>query len=132
MIMIKKEAQISQFEKTIKNLREVLIKIDNISDDREVFKDSAIQRFEISFDVCWKTLKEFLRLDFGVNESSPKKVFQASFKEGIIDNDVIWLEMTDIRNETSHAYNEGFAELVLGKLPEICDTLEKLLWKLKK
>lgn len=74
--MTKNEAQIIQFEKTIKNLREVLIKIDNVSEDKDIFRDSAVQRFEISFDVCWKTLKEVLRLDFGINEFPQKKSFR--------------------------------------------------------
>lgn len=130
--MTKNALQIEQFEKTIVNLKEVLEKIGNAGNDRAVFRDSAIQRFEITFDVCWKTLKEKLRADFGVEASSPKKIFQEAFKQGLIDNDNVWIEMTDTRNETSHVYNEAFAEAVLQKLPKICEALEKLLWILKK
>jgi nucleotidyltransferase substrate binding protein (TIGR01987 family) len=130
--MTKNEAQLLQFERTVVNLREVLDKIGGAGDEHAVFRDSAIQRFEISFDMCWKTLRETLRSDYGVEAASPKKTFQEAFKQGIIDNDVVWIDMTDIRNETTHAYNEAFAEAVLTKLPAICDTLEQLLWKLKK
>ena len=130
--MTKQEALISQFEKTVGNLREVLVKLEKEKKDRAVFRDSAIQRFEIAFDVCWKTLKEKLRDEYGVDSASPKKTFQEAFKQAIIDNEPIWLEMTDMRNETSHTYNEELAVSVLKRLPSACDALEKLLWKLKK
>lgn len=132
MAVTKGEAQITQFEKTVVNLKEVLEKIKTAGEERAVFRDSAIQRFEIAFDVCWKTLKEFLRLEYGVETASPKKVFQEAFKQELIDNDTIWVEMTDLRNEATHSYSEEFAEAVLGKLQKIAEAMEKLLWKLKK
>jgi nucleotidyltransferase substrate binding protein (TIGR01987 family) len=132
---MKNEAQIAQFEKTVKNLKEVLEKLKTVGQkdrDYAVFRDSAIQRFEIAFDVCWKTLKERLRQEYGVEANSPKKVFQESFKQGLINNDDIWLKMTDMRNETSHAYNELFAEKVYLELPNILKAFEQSLWKLQK
>lgn len=129
----KNEALAAQFERAVLNLKEVLEKIKTASAaDRAVFRDSAIQRFEIAFDLSWKTLKEKLRTDYGVDLASPKKIFQEAFKQEIIENDPIWIDMTDMRNETSHVYNEAFAESVLAKLPEISAALGKLLWKLKK
>lgn len=130
--MIKNEAQFIQLERSVSRLREVLEKIKKVKEDKDVFRDSAIQRFEISFDLAWKTLKEKLRSEYGVDSTSPKKVFQDAFSQGIIENDPLWLSMTDMRNETTHAYNELFAESVLEKLPDICTAFEHLLWKLKK
>ncbi len=129
---MKNEAQIAQFEKTVRNLKEVLEKLETAGENRAIFRDSAIQRFEIAFDLCWKTLKEKLRQDFGVEAASPKAVFQEAFKQKFIDNDAIWLAMTDMRNETPHAYNEQFAEKVLLELPKVHETFGQLLWKLKK
>ena len=130
--MSKNEAQIAQFEKTVNNLKQVLDRLETAGPDHAVFRDSAIQRFEIAFDVCWKTLKERLRQDYGVETASPKKVFQEAFKQELIENDTVWIAMTDLRNETAHAYNEKFAENLLSELPRIQLALEQLLWKLKK
>lgn len=130
--MTKNEAQIVQFEKSLKKLGEVLEMMKIAKENHDIFRDSAIQRFEISFDLCWKTLKEFLREKYGVETASPKKVFQEAFKQNVIDNEEVWLTMTDMRNETSHAYDELFAEKVLIELPNIYLSLEKLLWILKK
>ena len=41
----------------------------------EVVRDSAIKRFEITFDMSWKTLKAFLQERYGVNVASPKEAF---------------------------------------------------------
>ena|ERR1035437_3331679 len=130
--MIKDQALQTQFTRSVTNLREVLEKIKIIQVDHAVYRDSAIQRFEIAFDLAWKALREKLRTEYGVDAPSPKKCFQEAFKQGIIDNDVLWIDMTDMRNETTHAYNETFAENALTKLPDICSTLEQLVWKLKK
>lgn len=128
--MTKNQALLEQFKRSVSNLKEVLEKIDSAGENRAVFRDSAIQRFEIAFDLCWKTLKEKLKIEYGIEVASPKKCFQESFKQGILENETIWLEMTDSRNETSHTYDEKFAEVLLSRLPEICTTLEKLSIKL--
>jgi len=128
---MKNEAQIMQFEKTINNLKEVIDKLKTNALDHAVLRDSAVKRFEISFDVCWKTLKETLRTEYGIEAASPKKVFQEAFKQGLVPNDEVWISMTDMRNETAHAYNEEFSEKVLLELPKITDAFEALVWKLK-
>ncbi len=130
--MTKNEAQLIQFEKSLKKLGDVLEMMKNTHENHDVFRDSAIQRFEISFDLGWKTLKEYLREKYGVETASPKKVFQEAFKQGVIDNEDVWLTMTDMRNETSHIYDELFAEKVFIELPAVHLALEKLLWILKK
>lgn len=49
---MKNEAQIAQFEKTVANLKEVLEKLKTAGENHAVFRDSAIQRLEIAFDIC--------------------------------------------------------------------------------
>jgi nucleotidyltransferase substrate binding protein (TIGR01987 family) len=134
----KKLALLAQFERTVANLKEVLERIAVSNEkDHAVFRDSAIQRFEIAFDTCWKTIREKLKAEYGTvntvaqTASSPKKIFQEAFRQGIIENDVLWLDMTDMRNETTHAYNEAFSEEVLSKLPAVLTAFEILIQKLK-
>lgn len=129
--MTKKLALISQFELAVANLAEVLEKLKAKPVDYAVYRDSAIQRFEIAFDLSWKSLREKLRADFGVTVDSPKKTFQEAFKQSLIENDSIWLDLVDIRNLTTHVYSEAFAEKTLGDLPRAAEAFKKLLWKLK-
>ena len=47
---------LEDFEKAVKRLEEVLeLK------KTEVVRDSAIKRFELCFDLAWKTIKEYAR-----------------------------------------------------------------------
>ena len=133
--MTKTEAQIVQFEKALQNLSEVLQKM--VAEtanpvDHSVFRDSAIKRFEICFDICWKTAKQKLFDAYGIEVASPKTAFREAFKQGMLENDGVWITMTDMRNETAHSYDEEFAEKILAELPAIREAFEKLLWTLQK
>ena len=129
-MMTKQQALTEQFTRAVANLREVLEKFKNQQTDKAVYRDSAIQRFEIAFDLSWKALREKLRAEFGVDATSPKKAFQEGFKQGILANDPLWLDLIETRNLTTHAYSEAFAEKTVLQLPQALVIFEKLLWKL--
>ena len=56
-----------------------------------IVRDSAIQRFEISFELCWKFLKAFLEEQLNAVCTSPRTCFRAAFRHGVIDNDPFWV-----------------------------------------
>ena len=130
--MTKDEALLVQFGKALDALKEVLDKLPEAGENHAIFRDSAVQRFEIAFDSCWKTLKEQLLVRYGVTVASPKKAFQEAFKQGIVADDAAWLDFTDMRNETTHTYSEETAEKVLRALPLAQEKMRDLLWTLQK
>jgi nucleotidyltransferase substrate binding protein (TIGR01987 family) len=81
-----------------------------------IVRDSAIQRFEISFELCWKFLKTYLEEQHNAVCTSPRTCFRAAFKHGVIDNDPLWIELTALRNYTAHTYNEQLADFVYARL----------------
>lgn len=85
-----------------------------------IVRDAAIQRFEYTFEACWKFIKEYLKTKEGIISNSPKSCFREVFTVGIIKEDetVKLLEMTDDRNMTSHTYKEEVAEIIYGKLED--------------
>jgi len=97
----------------------------------EYMRDSAIQRFEFTFDLAWKTMKAVLEEE-GVICSSPKSCLQASYRNGLVDYDTIWLEMLKLRNETTHTYNESMAEIVYAELPKYLTVFKDLSSRLQK
>jgi nucleotidyltransferase substrate binding protein (TIGR01987 family) len=92
----------------------------------EYIRDSAIQRFEFTFELAWKTMKAYLE-EKGINEYSPRDVIRSSFQVGLIENDPKWLEMIITRNLTSHMYNEAMAEKVYASLSVYLPLFEKLV-----
>jgi nucleotidyltransferase substrate binding protein (TIGR01987 family) len=83
-----------------------------------IVRDSAIQRFEISFELCWKLLKAHLEDEHNVYCTSPRTCFRAAFKNGVIEDDPFWIELTALRNYTVHTYNEQLADHVYARLPD--------------
>lgn len=86
----------------------------------EVFQDSVVKRFEFSFDLLWKYLKEFLFVHHGLDVASPKKVFKEAQLQQLITKPELetFLVMCDDRNLTAHTYDPDHAhevaESVLG------------------
>jgi nucleotidyltransferase substrate binding protein (TIGR01987 family) len=83
-----------------------------------IVRDSAIQRFEISFELCWKFLKAYIEEEHNASCTSPRTCFRAAFKHGVIANDPFWIDLTVLRNYTVHTYNEQLADYVYARLPE--------------
>lgn len=93
----------------------------------DIVRDSAIQRFEISFELCWKYLKAYLEEEHNVSCTSPRTCFRAAFKNGVIADDPFWIELTVLRNYTVHTYNEELADFVYSRLAEAAARFRVLL-----
>ena len=124
--MSKFEAITSQLNQAVARLEEVLE-----MESSDVIKDSAIQRFEFSLDLAWKTLKAFLEENKGVLVNSPKEAFREAFRQGLIEYEENWLTMVDLRNQTVHTYNQDLADKIYSRLPEFLPLFKALLSRLK-
>lgn len=78
--------------------------------------DGTIQRFEFTFEQCWKTLYHALAEE-GVEARTPREAFQKAYQAGWITNEELWLKMITDRNETSHAYDESKAREIYSRIP---------------
>ena len=116
---------LNQFEKAIGRLGNALAQEKN-----EFIRDSAIQRFEFTYELAWKTMKPYLE-EKGIGSFyTPKDVIRSAYQAGLIDNNPEWLDMVDTRNRTSHLYNEAMAEKVYALLPKYLPLIEILVNKL--
>lgn len=112
------------FQKAVKRLEEALaLKKD------EFTRDSAIMRFQLCFDLTWKTIKAYAKEE-GVECFSPKSCFKTAFQLGLIEYDQRWLAMIDDRNLIAHTYAEDTAEDVHSRLKDYLELLKKLSTKL--
>lgn len=77
-------------------------------------KEAYVQRFEFTFELAWKTLKDVMEFDGIVFEKiSPRFIIRDAFQYKYIDNPEIWMKMVDDRNLMSHTYNFSTFENVL-------------------
>ncbi len=120
--MTKLEAIFDDLNKAALRLEEVLE-----LEKTAIHRDSAIQRFEFCFDLAWKSIKVFLEEKKKVVCNSPTDCFREAYRQGLIEYDEEWLKTADMRNKTSHTYNEEFAEEVYKKLPIVLKNFKQLL-----
>ena len=67
--------------------------------------------YEICFEQSWKAVKEILFLN-GFAESqtgSPRQILKSAYQAGMIQNEGLWLEALNSRNNVAHAYNQAIA-----------------------
>lgn len=79
-------------------------------------KEGLTQRFEFTFELAWKTLKDYLE-ESGVQLtiSTPREVIRVAFATNILADGMKWLEMLEHRNLLSHTYDvKRFDEAVLA------------------
>jgi nucleotidyltransferase substrate binding protein (TIGR01987 family) len=94
-------------------------------------RDAAIQRFEFTFELAWKSVAIAARRE-GVEVASPRRAWQAAYQLGWVDDDRIWLDMLEDRNRASHSYREATAEKILARLGAYVSVLGGLLDALKR
>ena len=89
-------------------------------------RDAAIQRFEFTFELAWKSVAAAALVQ-GIEVASPKRAWQAAFQLGWIDDDRLWLDMLEDRNRASHSYREATAEKIHGRLAAYAAAIAALL-----
>ena len=125
--MNKFESSVADFQKAVERLTEILRE-----EKTDIVRDSAIKRFELAFDLAWKTVKAFLEDNHSIFCASPQNCFREAFRMGIIDYDDFWLEIAKLRNRTVHAYDEVMADEIYEALPKVLTFFQKLILSINK
>lgn len=92
--------------------------------DKEGIAESTIQRFEISYDTLWKTLKRYLVEKLGIPEvpNSPKPILRLAFDNQLFASPMEqWLKYADARTDTAHDYDGDKAVQCLALMKDFID-----------
>ena len=82
-------------------------------------KEGIIQRFEYTFELAWKTLKDRMEFDgIVLDKISPKAVVREAYAAKYIDDAETWLKMIGDRNLMSHTYDFAKFEAVIETIRE--------------
>lgn len=93
--------------------------------------EGMVQRFEYTFELAWKTAKDYLDSQ-GVSVSYPREVIKAAVQSGLINTlGDTWIEMLDRRNEAAHTYDRERFEALTNAirtrfLPAIAALVDRL------
>ena len=92
--------------------------------------DVATKRFEFTYEMSWKALKRLL--DFlGIDARSPRAVFKEAFAQGFLGDEQVWLDMIEMRNLSSHVYDEHEVSRILDELERFLAAFEVLFSAIK-
>ena len=81
----------------------------NVDDFSDLEKEGVIQRFEYTYELGWKTFRDYLEFSGIQEESTPRRVIKKCAAAGIFQeadiNPEIFLDMMLTRNALSHTYD---------------------------
>ena len=89
--------------KQLKNAKE----LQKERDFTELELQGVIQAFEVSQELSWKVLKDFLEAQGKTDLFGSKNAVKEAFNVGLINNGEIWFQMIRSRNMTSHIYDQS-------------------------
>lgn len=109
---IRWKQRFDNFDRAFVLLHEVYDRgVDSLS---QLEKEGAIQRFEVAFELAWKTLKDYLEENSIVaNPVTPRSVIKEAFAAKLLDDAQVWVDMMLHRNLLSHTYDNAVFETVL-------------------
>lgn len=101
----------------------------------EELRDGAIQRFEYTYELAWKSLKRVLEIE----AASPDAIDLLSFRDlirlgaerGLIEEPSEWFAFREDRNISSHTYDEAKAAEVYASALRFRVAARSLLEKLE-
>ncbi len=98
---IRWKQRFENYTKAIKNLQVAK----EIKKPSKIEQAGLIQFFEVSFELAWKVLKDYLESD-GFIVKSPREAIKLAYQNDIITHGEIWLDALQKRNLASHTYDE--------------------------
>ena len=123
------EVNISALEKALETLKSGL----NAGIHNDLERDGILQRFEYTFEICWKTMRRCLvamgRIDIS---GSPKPILREALKERFLENLEVWFEFLEARNMLSHIYNDAEAKRIFEVVKGFPEKADELIINLRK
>jgi nucleotidyltransferase substrate binding protein (TIGR01987 family) len=124
------EQRFENFEKAFILLRDTFAE-KKLAEFSLLEREGIIQRFEYTYELAWKTLKDYLIFTgIELEQITPRAVIKAGFAANIIREGQAWINMLEHRNDMSHTYDAKKAEVVVEKIkneyiPLLADLYEK-------
>jgi len=83
--------------------------------DNELIQMALVKAFEMTFELAWKTMKDYLRYN-GIDVKLPREVIKQAFANDIIVDGQLWIDMLENRNVMAHVYDEARAHETVNQI----------------
>ena len=85
--------------------------------DNDLIRMAVIKAYEFTFELSWKTLKDFLAYN-GIDAKLPREVLKQAFATGLVINGQLWIDMLEERNLMAHTYDDARARIAVDQIQE--------------
>ena len=114
------QERFSRYRSALQRLSEAILEYEEANDETEIIKsmmrDSIIKRFEFTFELAWKVMKDYAEYNgYEGMANSPRNAIRLALQMGII-TDSSWMSMLESRNTMAHVYDEEEADSVMDDL----------------
>lgn len=124
---IRWEQRLNSFQRALSQLKKFIEK-DELN---ELEEQGLIQVFEYTYELAWKTLKDYLIYEGIEGLIGSRDTIREAFRLEILEDGEAWMEMIVSRNKSSHTYNEEtlkeIAAAIFNKYYHAYVSLEKKL-----
>jgi len=112
---IRWKQRFQNFEAAYRLLAEALADGDSELSDLE--KEGVVQRFEYTYELAWKTLKDYLEASgLVIAPVTPKQVIKEAFAAKLLADGAVWVRMLDHRNLLSHTYDRSVFDAAISAI----------------
>lgn len=102
--------------------------------EQKGLRAGVIQNFEVTYELCWKLMVRWLRMNLGANvvDGVPRReLFRLAAQQRLVADVDMWWQYHEARNITSHIYDERKAELVYSAIGDFVHDARALLTALE-
>lgn len=82
-------------------------------------KQGLIQCFEYSYELAWRTMKDYLAYQGYYEVKGSRDAVRQAFNIGLLADGQVWINMIDDRILSVHTYDEDVAEELINKIYQI-------------
>ncbi|MDD5265590.1 MAG: nucleotidyltransferase substrate binding protein [Methylococcales bacterium] len=84
------------------------IQVNEQTPNNDLIQMALIKAFEMTFELSWKTMKDYLNYN-GIDVKLPREVIKQAFANDIITDGQLWMDMLEDRNLMADTYDEARA-----------------------
>lgn len=112
-----------RWQQRFDNFQRAYLLLKEVIDDNPILtlsdleQEGLVQRFEYTYELAWKTMKDYLECSgIVIDEVTPRNVIKEAFAANIIDDGQLWIDMLQHRNKLSYVYDSNVFKEVLEVL----------------
>jgi nucleotidyltransferase substrate binding protein (TIGR01987 family) len=103
--------KVIRWQQRFQNLEQAFAQLEKgvaIATPNDIEKQGIIQSFEFTFELAWKTLKDYLESQ-SVAVQFPRDTIKQAFHYHLVADGDVWMDMLGRRNLMAHTYDEAAA-----------------------